>query len=161
MAYVNVEDGYNEIVDVGLFSGDVEPLTTVSVDEPDVVRTGLDWAGDGQRLFYTVYEGPGRPGDGIWEFDRLTGASRQLLITDPELGPPTLVEVADTGDFGLIIYVMALASGDDGRRDRVMLADFTSGEVAVIDPTSASTEDVVHIRTATFSADDGSAVSVL
>ena len=74
MAYVNVEDGYNEIVDVGLFSGDVEPSTTVSVDEPNVVRTGLDWAGDGQRLFYTVYEAPGRPGDGIWEFDRLTGS---------------------------------------------------------------------------------------
>ena len=117
----------NEIVDVDVASGEVEPLTTVSTNEPYVVYQGMEWAPDGQRLYYSVgHPEPDHPDNGIWEFDRPTGESRQIVVGDAQNGPPSLAEVAATGDTGLVIYPRLLGSSGSTPVDWVMLADLAT-----------------------------------
>ncbi len=142
-----------EIVNIDPDTGDVEPLTTVST-ERFVVHQGMEWAPDRQRLFYSVesFDVPSTE-HGVWVFDPSTGRSSQLIGIDPDFGSPAVIEVAATGDVGLIVYPRYVGIRPSDPDDWVMLADLSSGELTPIDPAGGTMDDDVVVRTATFAAD--------
>jgi hypothetical protein len=150
-AVVNSEPAGTEIVEVDVASGAVAPLTPVSMEQYAVYQ-GMSWSPDGNRLYYSVgLPDPDAPDNGVWEFDRSTGESRQLFTTDPDRGSPVLAEIAATGELGLIVYPQYYVSGR-GSGDAIVLGELASGEVTTVDGTSSTTDDSARSRTATFAA---------
>lgn len=140
----------NDIVSVDVTSGAVEPLTTVSPEVPGVVYFGLVWSPDGERLFYSVsYPDRGEPDNGVWQYDRSSGASSQILSSDPELGPPALVQVSADGATGLVIY--PLAAAQDPTTNAFAVVDLDTEELTSLHPVPSNSAAPVSVAVATLS----------
>lgn len=142
----------NDLVRVDVSSDEVEVLTTVSTEVPGVVFAGLAWAPDGERLYFSAwYSDPDDPNNGVWEFDRSSGESRQIIDSDPELGPPALVRVAADGATGLATYRAALVSTPT--TNAFVLVDLDTYELSAIHPSTDAADVPVVVAAATFSPD--------
>jgi dipeptidyl aminopeptidase/acylaminoacyl peptidase len=86
--------------------GDPDKVLPVSAEEPGSVWTGVRWSADGKKLLYTVSHRELDDSDnGIWIADQDGKNSERLLgVADPEIGPPFLTDVADSGDKALVWY---------------------------------------------------------
>jgi hypothetical protein len=152
-SFVEGESTGNEIVTVDLASGEAETLVQVTAGTPGAVYFGLIWAPNGERLYYSVaHPDPDEPQNGVWAYDLATDEVAQLVLSDPDKGPPALTQVAETGQTGLVIYP-SLATQAATAGDYFALLDLESNALAPVDP--AISEPPTHdiVRVVTFSPD--------
>jgi Tol biopolymer transport system component len=122
--------------------GRPEKLLSVSDEEPLTVWLGLRWSSDGKKVFYAVAGSESDdPDNGIWMVDKDGKNPQHLLgVTDPEMGPPLLIDVSAQGDKALIWYwqaaAMAVASPIN-----VSLLELIDLETGVVEPLKQATGD--------------------
>jgi predicted small lipoprotein YifL len=140
--------------------GEPEKLLIVDDEFPTVVWSGLRWSSDGKQILYTAYyRKPADPGNGIWTAER-DGKNQQHILgmTDPEIGPPFLVDVSAKGEKTLIWYYMA-ATGFSTRPNisYFALLDLKTGRVAPLKQAKSEEIEFYSPLNAIF-APDGSKI---
>jgi Bacterial SH3 domain len=106
--YRNGEFRGNQIAEVSLDGSAPTTLVPVTLDEPGVVYYGMLYSGDGAHLLYTVsHVDRDNPQSGLWIADSDGKNPRQIIGSDPDLGPPVVVGVTPSGDKALVFYIQA------------------------------------------------------
>ena len=102
----------NEIATVPVSGGEPQPLVAVSAEHMGVAASGMAWSADGRTLYFTSVHPAELDEAGIWAVDGDgTGLRRVIGVTDPDLGPPTVLQVSARGDALLAFYLRAATSG--------------------------------------------------
>ena len=102
----------NEIATVPVEGGEPQPLVAVSAEHMGVAAGGMAWSADGRTLYFTSVHPSELDEAGIWAVDGDgTGLRRVIGVTDPDLGPPSVLQVSPRGDALLAFYLRAAASG--------------------------------------------------
>jgi Tol biopolymer transport system component len=139
-------------------SGEVQTLVQVRGTEPGIVYFGTDWSPDGALFYYSVLRAdPDDPDSGIWVYDKATGATRQLAVSDdPEAGVLALEEVSPAGDRLLAYYPNGLAQMMGVQKSMLRFVDPVTGALSPVpEPDPAAADNVVFASSwiATFSPD--------
>ena len=145
----------NEVVVVDLDGGAPRRLVRVTNDEPGVVYLGMRWAPDGQRLYYSLNHADAEnPRNGIWVVDADGRNNRQVLATtDPELGPPSVVQVSPRGDRLLAFYPIAASQYAAPTSPLYALVDVRSGVATPLTLQGADDQELAYLSLATISPD--------
>jgi Tol biopolymer transport system component len=135
-------------------SSEVETLAPVA-DAPGVFYQRGQWSPDGARFYYTVsWPDRDNPDNGIWVYDKATGDTRLLAVSDdPEFGPLALREVSPAGDRLLAYYPAALASFGYVNRSVLRFVDPETGELSPVPDPAPESEIFAGTWIATFSPD--------
>jgi Tol biopolymer transport system component len=143
----------NEIAQVPATGGDPRTLVQVSPTEMGIVYFGTEWSPDGSTFYYTVsHVDAEAPDNVIWAYDAVTGQTRQIATSEPDLGPLALLQVSPAGDRLLGYYPQAYAQfAAEGTQLR--LIDVASGDVVIPDMPVPDATDFASIRLAIFSPD--------
>jgi hypothetical protein len=134
-----------------------EPTRLAAINDlPATVAYSLFWAGEDRPIFYTVMKNKLTDNaNGVWTIQPDGSDARQLLgITDPDLGPPFLMEVSASGDKALILYFQAAlqyATRDDTPYWAVL--DIESGALTPLQKTDHEEGHAGGVRRAIFSPD--------
>lgn len=112
------------------------------------------WAGDGKKILFAVFGATPEEG-GLWIVNRDGQDLHQLVGIDPQLGPPSVMDVSAKGNKALIIYRMA------GSRDffsqpnlsYCALLDLETGEVEPLKQAQGEAVEFYGPTDATFSPD--------
>nr|HMN28580.1 hypothetical protein [Caldilineaceae bacterium] len=116
-----------DLVTMALPDQPIRKLVTVDNHEPAVVSTlaGLHWAQAGEALLFTYFGAYRGEKDGVWVFRPNENRLDHLLASDPEKGPPLLVQVAADGHTALIWYFLkALPYGGEPPPNVALMALF-------------------------------------
>lgn len=151
----------NTIEIISVAGGDPDPLVQISEYDPGVVYWGIEWQGDGDRLFYNVsYQDFSNRANGIWIVDRDGENSRRVIGTiDPERGPPIVLQVSPSGDRLLGFYLLyATRFGVGG--PHFALIDPAEGESTDLILDDPSTLPEAYIGLATMSPDGSRLLTV-
>ncbi len=144
----------NVIAQVPAGGGEVETLATVS-ETPGVFYYRAQWSPDGQRFYYSVtYPDRDNPDSGIWVFEKATGQTSLLAVSDdPEFGPLVLREVSPAGDRLLAYYPAAVASFGYLNRSALRFVEPVSGALSPVPDPILESEVFEGTWIATFSPD--------
>ncbi len=144
----------NVIAQVPAGGGEVETLATVA-ETPGVYYYRAQWSPDGQRFYYSVtYPDRDNPDNGIWVYDKATGETSLLAVSDdPEFGPLALREVSLAGDRLLAYYPAAVASFGHLNRSVLRFVDPMTGELSPVPDPAPESEIFEGTWVATFSPD--------
>jgi Tol biopolymer transport system component len=142
----------NEIAVIPVAGGTPRTILQVTPDTPGVVYFGIDWQADGSRLFYNVnYPSTTDPKNGIWVVDVDGQNARQVATaTDPDLGPPMVVQVAPAGDRLLAFYIVAATQFAIGG-PFYAIVDVASGETTPLTLEEAGAPEHAFVALATLS----------
>lgn len=90
--------------------GDPKQLLTADAEYPASVWHSLMYSRDGKQIFYTVFRREADdPDNGVWVAEADGKNPKHLLSTsDPDMGPPFLLEVSAKGDKALVVYYLGL-----------------------------------------------------
>jgi Tol biopolymer transport system component len=130
----------NEIATIPAAGGTPRTILQVTTQEPGIVYFGIHWQADGSRLFYNLdHVETANPENGIWVVDADGQNARKVAgTTDPDLGPPAVVQVAPAGDRLLAFYILS-ANQNTSRGPWYALVDVASGQatpLTIRDPTA-------------------------
>jgi Tol biopolymer transport system component len=143
----------NQIVRIDLATNAVETLFPVTLDVPGVVYFGMTWNPSGDVLSFSIMH-PSRtnPANGAYEYDPATGASRRIAETDPELGPPAIMEVNAGGEWAILFYPLA-ATQFVVTSPVYALLNLATGDLRPLEPQGPGEASAGSVRLATFSPD--------
>jgi Tol biopolymer transport system component len=150
----------NDVAIVDLDGAAPERLVRVSDQTPGVVF-GIRWAPDGRRLYYSVHDPQvEHPDNGIWVVGADGGSARHLLgTTDPEHGPPSVVQVSPRGDKLLALY--PLAATDFGfRGSAYTLVNVATGAAEPLTVQDPAAPEFAWVALATISPDGSELLTV-
>ncbi|MFL5761957.1 MAG: SH3 domain-containing protein [Thermomicrobiales bacterium] len=106
--YRNGQFRGNQIIEIPLDGSKPTTLLPVTLEEPGVVHFGMLYSGDGSHLFFTVaHSSPDNPQNGLWIADSDGKNPRQVIGSDPDLGPPVVIDVTPAGDKTLVFHLQA------------------------------------------------------
>ncbi|HET8522917.1 MAG TPA: hypothetical protein VFL82_06775 [Thermomicrobiales bacterium] len=149
---INGEFKGNQIARIDLESGKVTTLVPVTRDQPGIVYYGMTWAPDGEHLYYSImYPDTKNPNNGVWVYDTADGTAKQLLKSDPELGPPAIMQINASGDTGLVFYPIAAAQAR-ATSQLFTLLDLQRGNTTPVAP-GLQDQSGSQLVAATFSPD--------
>ncbi len=138
-------------------SEDMEILARVTPEEPGVVYRGTGWSPDGASFYYTlIHTSLDDPENGIWVYDKATGATRQLAVSDdPQAGPLALRAVSPAGDRLLAYYPVGLNQTGFPHTSMLRFVDPGTGAVSPVPEPDPGANDPLFAGTwiATFSPD--------
>ncbi len=134
-------------------------VALVDPDMPMIVYFGMDFAPDGDTLYFTIgHPDPDEPRNGVWKVALTSGDSRQLAgRTDPERGYPTVQEVSPLGET-ILVYDMLYAGrfGNIGSAYGLLTVGDASVEPLVVsesEPEGRQATKLVNPTRATYSPD--------
>lgn len=142
-----------DIVQIPTDGGKPKTLLTVSADTPLLIWHGMRWSDDGKKLYYSVAI-PDYSDNGIWSVDKDGKNPTKLIGSDPELGPPILVDVASQQNKLLFVYYRALGSLDfEPNTSFYYLLDLETGEAMPIKQAQSDELEFATVGSAILSPD--------
>ncbi len=136
--------------------GDPKEVLTASDEEPAAVWYSLMWSRDGEKILYTVLGmEPDAPHNGVWMAEADGENPEHVLGTsDPDLGPPFLLDLSAEGDKALVVYYWALGQyGAEPNTSFVALLDLETGQVEPLKQAQGEEPEFVSLGQAVFSPD--------
>jgi Bacterial SH3 domain len=143
----------NQIAEVSLDGSAPTTLLPVTLDEPGVVYFGMLYSGDGAHLLYTVsHVDPDNAQNGLWIADSDGKNPRQIIGSDPDLGPPVVIDVTPSGDKALVFYIQA-AMTLSSRGSHYAVVDTETGDTMPVELGIPDQNERAFVAMATFSPD--------
>jgi Tol biopolymer transport system component len=136
--------------------GDPKEVLTASDEEPAAVWYSLMWSRDGEKILYTVFGiKSDAPDNGVWMAEADGDNLEHLLdTTDPDLGPPFLLDVSAKGDKALVVYYWALGElSIEPNTSFVALLDLETGKAEPLKRAQSEEIEFVDVGQAIFSPD--------
>jgi hypothetical protein len=125
----------------------------VTLDEPGVVYFGMLYSEDGAHLLYTVsHVDRDNTQNGLWIADSDGKNPRRIIGSDPDLGPPVVIDVTPSGDKALVFYIQA-AMTLSSRGSYYAVVDTETGDTLPVDLGIPGQNERAFVAMATFSPD--------